>query len=59
VEQVEHENTEVEKAIGQHVLQDTLLVANRDESNLDTDMQLQRKGTLVKEEPWYEVVLST
>jgi hypothetical protein len=59
VEQVEHEDTEVEKATGQHVLQDTSPVANRDESNVDADMQLESKGTLVEEEPWHEAVLAT
>jgi hypothetical protein len=47
VEQVEHEDT----ATGQHVLQDTSPVANRDERNVDADMQLESKGTLVEEEP--------
>jgi hypothetical protein len=59
VEQAEHEDTDVEKATGQHALQDTSPVANRDESNVDADMQLESKGTLVEEEPWYEAVLAT
>jgi len=59
VEQVEHESAEVEKVTGQHVLQDTSPVANRDESNMDVDMQLESKGTLIEEEPWHEAVLAT
>jgi hypothetical protein len=59
VEQTEQEDTDVEEATGQHALQPTSPVANRNENNVDADMQLESKGTLVEEEPWYEVVLST
>jgi hypothetical protein len=62
VEQVKHEDTEVATAIGQHVHSlpgDALPAANMDESNVDANMHLERKGTPVEEEPWYAVVLAT
>lgn len=55
----EEEDTDVEEATGQHLLQATSPVANRDENNVDANMQLESKETLIEEEPWYEVVLST
>jgi hypothetical protein len=59
VEHAEHEDTGVEKATGQHAIQDTSPVVDIDESNVDAGMQLESQGTLDEEEPWYEVVLTT
>jgi hypothetical protein len=59
VEKAKHEDSGVEKATGQHALQDTSPVADRDGSNVDAGMQVESQGTLVEEEPWYEVVLAT
>ena len=62
MDQVKHEDMEAATTTGQHVyslLGDTLLAANRDESNMDTDMHLEDKGTPIEEEPWYAAYPAT
>jgi hypothetical protein len=55
VVQVTYGDTEAAKAMGIHAHSppgDALPAANLDERNLDTDMQLEGKGTPIEEEPW-------
>ena len=59
MEQAEHEDMGVEEATGQHAMQDTSPVTDRDESNVDAGMQWASQGTLVEEEPWSEAILAT
>jgi hypothetical protein len=53
--QITHGDMEAAIATGIHAhspLGDTLPAANIEGGNLDVDMQLEGKGTPIKEEPW-------